>query len=100
MTICPHCHERYDERADGVGTCPCCRASTPLGDLAGAPERPVRTRLAEQDPMVYQVAMRLLAGDRSTPPAAWQLRRELMQRTWAWPVAQRLVVDRHRRRSV
>jgi hypothetical protein len=50
--------------------------------------------------MVYQVAMRLLAGDRSTPPAAWQLRRELMQRTWAWPVAQRLVVDRHRRRSV
>lgn len=99
MTICPRCKERYDEQVNDTGICMSCRSATLLDVSARSPEDSLELALPEQDTDVYRVAEQLLTGDPSASPAAWQLRRELMQRTWAWPVAQRLVVDRHRRRS-
>jgi hypothetical protein len=45
----------------------------------------------KHDARVHMLASRLLMGDPAAPPAAWQLRRDLVERTWAWPVAQRLL---------
>lgn len=99
MTICPRCHQRYDEQVNDTGICMSCRCAPLLDVGARSPEDSLELAPPEQDADVYRVAEQLLTGDSSASPAAWQLRRELMQRTWAWPVAQRLVVDRHRRPS-
>ena len=45
----------------------------------------------EHDARVHMLAKRLLMGERPGPPSAWLMRRDLLQRTWAWQAAQRLL---------
>lgn len=46
------------------------------------------------DPRVRILAKRLLAGEPEAPQSAWLLREDLLERTWAWQVAQRLLEGR------
>jgi len=43
----------------------------------------------DHDSRVQMLAKRLLEGERQRVPAAWMMRRDLLQRTWAWQVAER-----------
>jgi len=45
----------------------------------------------DHDSRVQMLAKRLLEGERQGVPAAWMMRRDLLQRTWAWHVAERLL---------
>jgi len=45
----------------------------------------------DHDSRVQMLAKRLLEGERQGVPAAWMMRRDLLQRTWAWQVAERLL---------
>ena len=49
-----------------------------------------------QDARIRLLAKRLLIGEGDAPPSAWLLRGELLERTWAWQAARRLVEEERR----
>jgi hypothetical protein len=53
-----------------------------------------KTDPSHHDVRVRMLALRLLTGERDAPQSAWLLRRDLLERTWAWQAAQRLLEGR------
>jgi hypothetical protein len=97
VNTCPSCHQPYDE-ANGHGTRPSCEHAAGPAVSRESREHLEGTTPPDQEAQLYRVATRLLTGGQAAPPAAWQLRRDLVKRTWAWPVAQDLLINQERRR--
>jgi hypothetical protein len=53
-----------------------------------------RTEPLHHDVRVRMLALRLLTGEQDAPESAWLLRGDLLERTWAWQAAQRLLERR------
>jgi hypothetical protein len=48
----------------------------------------------QMDARTQRLAKQLLMGEAESPPSAWLLRADLLQRTWAWQAARRLLETR------